>query len=95
MTAEEKVFPQNANFLLACLRESAAVQNWIEQIRRGDAGAIVYVGVMYGVRHEYRFTFTETSAGTSILIETDEPGAREEILRQFLLLEKIIAEDKG
>ena len=87
----EKTYSLGADFLRAGIEESAALQNLTESSRRGSGGAIVYTGVLYGLRHEYRFTLTETDSGTGVRIETNGPGAEEEIQRQFLLLEKIMA----
>ena len=78
----------------AGIQESAALQNWTESPRHGGKGAIIYRGKLYGLRHEYRFTLTETGSGTSLHIETDEPNAKDEIQRQFLLLEKIVASEE-
>lgn len=93
----KKTYPINESFLRAAIRELAALQNWAETSRHEGEGTIIYRGELYGLRHEYRFTLTKTDPGalkTSVRIETDGPGAKDEIEKQFLLLEKIMASEE-
>jgi hypothetical protein len=95
MAFEERTYQNDGSYIRKLISNMAEMQNW--KIVPGDdgRGAVRYRQTIYGLDHEYLVTVAESPGATAVRVEMDGAGGGEEIRRQFLMLEKFIAQDEG